>query len=764
MRKVLGLAMIAAISCGCAGHVRYVTAAEFAARASNLVIPQSRSFAVPDGRSPRPDAAGPKITEVAAGVVILDQVATTTMDVSLANTSGRNQEAEMLVPVPDGAALKSFTFEGAASEPTAELLPKEKAKELYHSIVSKLRDPALVEFAGYNLIRTSVFPVPANGKQKVRLTYEHLLRAEGNRVDYVLPRSESLAINVPWSISVRIKSKNGIVTAYSPSHNMAVTSQTADEVFVKLTPDAATEPGPFILSYLTPADRVTASLMAYPDARVGGGYFLLLAAVPPATVPTADAKDSGGSAVKREVTVVIDRSGSMAGEKLEQARAAALQIVDGLLDGEAFNIIDYSTSISKFAPAAVVKDRRNTQEARGYLHGLTSGGGTNLHDALTEALRQKPIDGMLPIVLFLTDGLPTVGVQDEVAIRNAAMKANAYNRRLFTFGVGYDVNAPLLSYLATNSRAVSTFVLPQENVEAKVSQVYRRLSGPVLSEPKIEAVDNAGALTTRRVSDLQPDKLPDMFDGDKLVLLGRYSEEAPIAFRLTGSYLGKPRTFSFTFNLDTATTRNSFVPRLWASRKVAFLVDEIRQAGASAATAVSDPKMKELVDEIVRLSTEFGILTEYTAFLAKEGTNLAQRDEILKLASGNLKNRAMMSRSGAGGVNQSLNNSFQQSQTIDNRRNRFLDQNMNSVQIANVQQLSDRAFFQRGNRWVDSRTIEKEAETKIDQIITFGSPEYMNLMDRLVNENRQSTLSLSGEILLKLDGKNILVKGPDGGS
>jgi len=760
-KTILSLAVICCLAVMCAAPVvarerppAHLSSA-YVPRASNLVIPQTRSFAV------RPNAASPKITQVDVGVDILELVATTKMDIALANNSGRIQEAEMIVPVPDGAVLRGFTFQGAAGEPTAEILPKEKARELYNSIVAKLRDPALVEFAGYNLIRTSVFPVPAKGTQKVRLIYEHLLTSDGNRADYMLPRSELLSVSTPWNISVRIKSKEKITTVYSPSHKIDTEYPGEGQARVKVAPEAVNEPGALILSYLTGANGLAASLMAYPDPKIGGGYFLLLAAVPPAD-------EKAEAAVKREVTVVIDRSGSMAGEKIEQARAAALQVVEGLLEGEAFNIIDYSGSVATFAPAPVIKSRKNTEDARHYIRQLRPGGGTNLHDALIEALRQKPTEGMLPIVLFLSDGLPTVGVRSEVGIREAALKANAHKRRIFTFGVGYDVNAPLLNHLARKSRAVSTVVMPGEDVEIKVSQVYRRLSGPVLSEPRIETVAADGKVTTRRVSDLLPAELPDIFEGDKLALLGRYKGDDPLAFTLAGKYRGTRRTFRFKFELKNATTRNSFVPRLWASRKVAFLIEEIRQAGAAngatlattTSTVITDPKMKELVDEIVRLSTEFGILTEYTAFLAREGTDLAALGSNRKMAADNLEHRAIGTRSGIGGFNQLSNDVFQSVQSFDNRRNKYFDENMNRVEFANVQQMNDRALFQRGSRWIDSRTVKDETTIEPDETITFGSPEYFKLVDKFVGENRQGVLALAGEILLRVDDRNVLVTAP----
>lgn len=733
------------------GHV------QMRAFSANIIVPQSR--AIPVDRTQHQI----KIAGVNVGVVIVEQVATTTMDIQLTNPSGSRLEAELLVPVPDGAVVRGFTFQGAAKEPTAEVLPKNVATETYRSIVAKVRDPALLEFAGYNLIRSSVFPVDPHGMQVVRLTYEHLLPADAQRVDYVLPRTESIDYRVPWDVAVKIKSKQPIATVYSPSHQLDIQRGGPHEVAIKIPADKMQEPGPLQLAYLRQEkpDEVTASLLAYPDPKTGGGYFLLLAGL-----PVSAAGDGDAPAVKREVTLVIDRSGSMAGEKLKQAQAAALQVVQGLEDGEAFNVIDYSDSISSFAPAPVIRTRQNVEEARHYIRQLTAAGGTNIHDVLIEALRPKPAAGMLPLVLFLTDGLPTVGIRDESAIRTAAATANVHKRRLFTFGVGYDVNAPLLSHLAQHSRAVCTSVLPGEEIEAAVSRVYRRLFGPVMSDPELVLLDGHGEPTTRRVVDLLPNALPDLFDGDQLVVLGKYVGDEPLHFRLTGTVQRQPREFRFDFSLDKATTRNNYVPRLWASRKIALLVDEIRQAGAAADERTSvvhsgmltDPKLKELVEEIVRLSVEFGILTEYTAFLAREGTDLSLHDDVLRQATANLATRAQQTRSGVGAVNQSINMHAQQAQVTLNRNNSFYDQNMNRVQVARVQQVADQVFFQQDSRWVDGRVLNGRTPAQPDRTVVVGSPEFMELVDRLTAQNRQGVLAVSGEILLSIDGEIVLIK------
>ncbi|MBA7694182.1 hypothetical protein ES703_102789 [subsurface metagenome] len=367
---------------------------------------------------------------------------------------------------------------------------------------------------------------------------------------------------------------------------------------------------------------------------------------------------------------------------------------------------------------------------------------------------------MLPIVLFLTDGLPTVGNTSEVAIRNVVIKSNRFKRRVFTFGVGVDVNAPLLEKISDSSRAKAEFVLPKEDVEVKIGKVFEKLTGPILADTELEVIKKDGEPTIGRTRDIIPDELPDLFEGDQLVLLGQYVGKEPITFKISGNYLGRKRTFHFTFEFDKADTRNGFVPRLWASRKIAQLIDAVRQMGADPAKSRDDPKVKELVDEIIRLSTEFGILTEYTAFLAREGTDLGNRREVLYEASRVLEKRAMRDRSGLGAVNQSYNIIRQKGQLTLNMRNDFYDERMNRVSIANIQQINDRAYYRRGNRWVDSRVVENEAELKPKKVIEFGSKEFIELAHKLAAENRQGSIAFTGDILLLVDGEVVLVRTP----
>lgn len=726
--------------------------------ASNVVVPQARVMSV----HPVPTV---ELRAVNASVKIVAQVATTTIDLTLFNPGRHPQEAQVVLPIPAGATISGFSFDGGMGG-EAELLDKDEAAAIYRDIVNRLRDPALLEFVDCAAVRSSIFPIEARQERRVRIVYEEVLPADGNRVDYVLPRTAALDYTVPWTVKIELNTQQPISAVYSPTHDLKTQRHSVRHMAIDITEPAGNAaarlaPGSIRLSYLLQRDGVTATLLAYPDPSIGGGYFLLLAGLP--ADATAVAAERG---LKREVTIVLDRSGSMGGDKIAQAREAARQIIGGLADGEFFNLIIYNDAVQRFSVEPTAKSADSMTAAEQFLAQVTAQGGTNIHAALTEALAQPPTAGTLPIVLFLTDGLPTVGNTSELAIREVAEQHNPHHRRIFTFGVGYDVNAPLLDKIAGVTRAKATYVLPTENVEVKVGQVFRQLVGPVLADVKLD-VQRAGQDGPMSgmppAYELLPGELPDLFEGDQLIVLGKYraggpAGETPLRFTLTGDFLGKSRTFTFDFTLDSATTKNAFVPRLWASRRIAVLVDAVRQLGAEGNIPDNDPRLTELTDEIVRLSQEYGIMTEYTAFLAREGTDLADARANAAQAVDNLRQRAIETRSGIAAVNQAANYQAQVGQSKLNASNSYLDEQMNRVEITSVQQVADLAFYRRGQRWIDSRASGETAEPT--RTIEFGSDEFWQIAQKLRSENRGGALALRGEMVLMVDGEPVLLKAP----
>ncbi|MFT5424756.1 MAG: Ca-activated chloride channel family protein [Phycisphaerales bacterium] len=713
------------------------------------------------------------VSSIAATIKIKDRVATTELAITLSNAARRPLEAQLMLPVPSGSAIKKFGLDGL-NEGTAELMTAEQAKMIYRDIVRKMIDPGLLEFVGTALVKSSVFPVPAGGSQVFRVTYEEVLPFYNGRLDYALPKSEALgAAGAAWSIDMTIESGQGLGPVFSPTHG--VTSELDSDGRLSVRVANAGAPGAFRLSAMMDQGDGMACLL-YPDARVAdgkGGYFMLVVDAPKPA--------KGAVAIKRELTLVIDRSGSMANGKLEQAVAAAKQVIGGLAMGESFNIIDYADEVEQFRAEPIAKDAQTAKAAIAYLDSLVARGGTNLHDALLASLRQPATEGTLPMVLFMTDGLATVGVTDEATIRQSTNTLNASERRVFTFGVGNDVNAPLLSGIAEESRAAATYILPGEDVEVKVGQVFARLDGPVITDVQFSPYPRITGRLPVQARLVMPSSLPDLFDGDQIVIFGQYMTNAEMTFRLNGTGAdGKPWETSIKVDPDNARVSNSTVPRLWAQKRIASLLSEIRKSAAGGSE--TNP---ELEDEIVRLSLEHGILSEYTSFIAAAEEDLGRyrkKDEGGRYSYdlGAMNRRDLNDdRSGERAVQKqlaldSVNSPQAAPASVDPRGGIFnaerrsqtsfssIGGNIEAESFERVKQVADRTLIRRGEQWVDSRILEDdeanpEGLIKPVREIAFDSDEYWELLETLVKSHRQGLLATAGELVLLIDGEQVLV-------
>lgn len=712
---------------------------------ANVVMPQSRAFHV--------DASQPavRVSSIRADVLIVDGIATTTLDVRVENSAARDSQAELLLPVPEGAVVSGFDFEGKGASSSAVVLPRDQARETYDSIVARLADPALLEFVGSSLVRSSVFPVPHGGSQTVRVRYEHVLPVDGSRLDYELPRSESLSADVQWDVKLEVRSTRPIADVYSPTHDLPRVEGNSRRVVMHARPGTPMQAGSLHVSVLLADGPVTTTLFTSADPDGAGGWFLLLAGLgeppPDAAIP------------QREVTIVLDRSGSMAGEKFDQARAAALQVIEGLAWCESIQIIDYSDKVERFAPAAVEKSPSTLPALRAYLAGLRTGGSTNLDGALEAALATPPTGGKLPVVLFLTDGLPTVGITREVDIRARLERENVHARRVFTFGVGNDVNAPLLDSIAVKSRARSTYIRPSEDVERAVASVFSALAGPVVTDLAMRVTGRDGAASTRLTRDLYPQMLPDLFRGDRLILVGRYLADGPARFELTGTRAGTPSRWTMDYDFARALPRNEFVKRLWAMRRIAALEDELRTAGAdpkAIATLRDDVRYGEIIKEMLDLATRFGVLTDSTAFLALEGTKLGDSATLVATAEQRGFDNANC-RTGLEGVAAQQNVGLNREQTWVNFDNTLYAANGEAIANRTVQSMRGRTYFRRGATWVDGQLALAD-DVAPDRVVTIGTPEHAALVDSMAKVGCAAQLALEGEILLRHEGENVLVK------
>jgi Ca-activated chloride channel homolog len=318
----------------------------------------------------------------------------------------------------------------------------------------------------------------------------------------------------------------------------------------------------------------------------------------------------------------------------------------------------------------------------------------------------------------------------------------------------------LLDSLASLSRAQSVFVLPDQDVEQAVTDVFDGLAGPVFSDPNLEICNPDGSPAIGRTLDVLPVLLPDLYEGDRQVLMGRYVGTDPLTFKFRGNYLGQDQTFSYTLGFDKSDIKNGFVPRLWASRKIAQLIDQIVQLGADSGVTEDDPQIQELTETIVFLSAQYGIITEYTAFLAREGTNLSDYADLLGQASSNLIDSAVGDRTGPGGVSQIVNNAQQRAQDVLNRDSSYLNSSMERTRIVNAQQANDLTLYFKDGRWIDSRLANLQDVTP-HETIELGSDAFFDLALDLALENRQGALAFAQDMLMYVDGRVILIEVPE---
>lgn len=730
--------------------------------ARNIILPQRRVILPADRTARRPVV----LEKVNARILVNGRCALTTLELKVRNSGSSPEEAELMLPVPEGVVVKGFYYGDGKTQWEASLMPADDARKLYDRIVARRKDPALLEFAGFGAIRTSVFPVPPRSSVKLGIVYEQLLVPTDHRLDYVLPRTEALSGGVPWTVRVELApGKGGPANVFTPSHQMK-RHQLEDGTVVLTLAEERMNPGPFRLSWLEARGRKgeacsgpDASVYASPDAGGKNGYFLAMVGkdLPP-----------GGHSILREVTLVLDRSGSMRGEKLASVKEAARQIVSGLNPGERFNIITYNEGVNLFEAAPVEKNEATEQAAHAWLDAVVARGGTNIHEALSAALRQPSHEGMLPVVLFLTDGLPTIGRTSEKSIVALAGEGNKAERRIFTIGVGEDVNAPLLRRMAEISGGLPTYVLSGENLEVKLSQVFRQLYGPVFRKVRYAICSPDGAEQPGRVQDAIPSGvLPDIYSGVPAVLAGRYIGTEP--FLIKGSCVGRDnREQTFAITVDPkriGSMKDDFVARLWAARKIGSLETALMDMGGSPSGAEalkSNPETAELMEEILRLSRDFGIMSSAASFFADDGSSGPWRGNRAfpgsSPRSGQMGRIMREAREGMDAIALQENAVAKKRELVLNKYNVQMDRQGRAVAFGNTAQIAQNGYFNRNGVWLESTVLSVPEAARSVKTVQVGTPEYAAVANRLIQTNRQGLLALDGSVMILLDGETVLMQ------
>ncbi len=546
---------------------------------------------------PRPlPARAVEVQQHKVRVSIDDQIARTHIEQVFYNPNARRMQGTFFFPVPKGAQLDGFTLEIDGKKTEAELLAADQARKIYEDIVRSMRDPALLEYAGQDVFKIRIFPFEPHGRRTITLAYTEVLKMDSGLVQYVCPLAPAKysATNLKnVSLSVELKTPSSLKSIWSPSHEVDIRrrekSATVAFEATDIRPDAD-----FQLYFSSDSSDLGANLLAHhPDGE--DGYFLLL--VTPAI------KAANEESIPKDVVFVLDTSGSMAGPKLEQAKKALLFCVENLNEGDRFEVLKFATEVDPLFDKLSAASGVNRKRARSFIQSLKPIGSTAIDDALERALEMAPEDSERPyVVIFLTDGKPTIGVTRESDIVRNVEKRNSTLTRIFCFGIGTDVNTHLLDKITEQTKAFSQYVLPEEDLEIKVSNFFSKIKEPALADVKLKFSDGI------RVSKLYPSSLPDLFKGDQLMVAGRYSGNGKAKVQLSGLINGAQHQFSFDARLPRKSGKHSFIPRLWATRRVGYLLDQIRLHGENS----------EVKGEVTQLARQYGIVTPYTAFLIVE--------------------------------------------------------------------------------------------------------------------------------------------------
>ncbi len=633
----------------------------------------------------------------------------------------------------------------------AQVLPAQEAQKLLEDALRRGASPALLESYGKNLIRIRVPRVAPKQKVQLELSYTMTLESRGELVRLVLPNSKPKGLTAPVryaSVEVKLHSSRGIKNVYSPTHPIELHYPDDADLAVRWQGRNWVPEHQFVLYFQRDPDPVGASLLAYRDLDQQG-YFLLM--LSPSFGPQG--KKLLQQVLPKDIVFCVDTSGSMLQQgKLKQAREALRYCLGQLRPQDRFGIVQFNTRVRVFRPQLLPATPENVQAALHYVENLHARGGTAMADALLKCLHLlgQNAQGRVPMIFFLTDGYPTLGIRDTNRLLEEVKKANRAQVRIFVFGQGLDVHARLLDLLAWQNQGMAEYVLPGENLVAKIRNYFDQVGSPLWTDLKVEFPPKA------RVSEVFPRRLPDLYWGQQVIVVGRYEGAGPLTLTLRGRQGQKEQKLQFQVHLPEFTDDEQlgFVPRLWAAHKVDHLLTLLRSGN-------SDPKLKQ---ELIALATAYGIITPYTSFvvqmpkaprpgaaarfaekqLSRQLSNemwmpleLEERKEQIHRSRGQNAFRAQLQRSGSGWA---LGHWAQVA--TDSRK--AVPSPSPPLQTTPVRHIGNRTFIFRNNQWEQSDYDQRQ---KL-QVVQVGSEEFWRL---LRSQPKLAPLLAQGNVVLRIN-------------
>ncbi len=698
-------------------------------------VARPQGFMIPiDDRIPLPDLISQKVV-----IDIKDQLSKVQVEQEFFNSTPTPIEGIYCFPIPKAAVVSNFSMLVDGKVLEGELLEREDAVRLYDEIVRKNIDPALLEMIDHKFFRLKVFPIQPGEQRKINLVYNQVLENNDGLVKIVHPlrgnfqfsRANPVVFRNPRpqkgapppretneEITVKISARSGLKNIYSPTHKIDVVRQsdTHARIHYQGLGDAA---GDFILYYGLNDGDFGLNLLTHrdnDDDNDDDGFFMMLIS-PNVKIPNY-------KILNKDLILVLDISGSMAGDKLLQAKEALKFAINSLSSNDHFNIIAFGTE-AKLFKSELVNAAQARQEALEFINRLEAKGGTNINEALLTALDMKGGRSHSPKIVFITDGLPTVGVKDVDEIRSNVKRLNKERYRIFTFGVGYDVNTQLLDGIAQDSRAVADYIEPDDDIETAISSFYNKISEPVLSALELDY----GAV---EVSNVYPKALPDLFRGSQLTIVGRYKNYGAAQIKLAGQFNDSKKSFTYDVSFPERNPDNPQLPQLWATRKIGFLLEQIK-------LNPNERERKDLITEVVELSKRYGIVTPYTAmFIHKDAPVLSDlRDKV----SVDYQPAALSADVGKSAVSYSkTSRRLKEAETIDGRL------------LSGMKRAGDRTFVQdaRGY-WLDVEFNENAPALHIK----YGSEAYFTLLKTY--PKTAPYLALGTKVIFKFNNKFVQI-------
>ncbi len=577
-------------------------------------------------------------------------------------------EADYVLPLPRGAAFEDLALMIDGEMVAGEIRGAGEARRIYEEIVRRQRDPALVEWMDHGVLRTRIFPIQPGETRTVTVRFRAVAEREGDalRIDVPAPRGQGTE-NAGTSLRFEWAQGDGFGDAWSPTHALQTGSELERRRIARVTDAVGT------VTLLLPVRGRGAAMTVLTHAPRRDEGYVLITLAPPA---------QSGPATPRDVTFVIDVSGSMSGEKLRQAKAAGRQLLNSLGRGDRFRLIAFSGDVTDFADEWSATTPDAIRRAEEWLDGLAASGGTNIGAALARGLEARTPTGRLGLLLFLTDGAPTVGEQNAARLAEYAAR-HRDDRRVFTFGLGADVNAALLEQLALDGAGTAHFVRPQEDVERIVGVVAQRITRPVATDLRVRA---DGVTLTQ----VMPAGRIDLFAGQELTILAKYRGSADAArITISGQGANAPVQWTTTATFPSQRTQDAFVGRLWATQRIGWLSAERRKSGPST----------EVDDELKTLGERWGIPTVFTSYLVLEpgmkvgNAPRGERGRVLPMAA-----------TGAGAQSAPPPSAFEQARAAASQRAaRSMAEADATMDRVNTRRAANRMFVLRDSAWVDAR-------------------------------------------------------------